>query len=219
MGQSTAQHFKPPKQYNWIMEFDRQGSDTVMYDYDDNDMRQLLREYDFEVGHGSFTDICELESLGCKGFNFGVGYHKQHTPDCYANLAETWDSFRKVQSLYKDWSDTLLEHEEYTRQPVYYNLGGINRPYTTNGMAYTRTTARRKPLTNGAERLKKKEEKKREPLFFSSILNEDDYDIERGQSQALDDIALDKCNCIYCHCTPQQQKEVRKEYEDQNFNA
>ena len=72
-GQSTAQYFKPTKKYNWIMEFDRQGTSTVMYDYDDNDMRQLLREYDFEIEYGAFTDICSLESLGCKEFNFGVG--------------------------------------------------------------------------------------------------------------------------------------------------
>ena len=123
-GRTTAQHFETSKKYNWIMEFDRQGGGVAMYEYEDDLMEELMRTYDYTVDQGSFTDICELQSLGCKGFNFGVGYHKQHTDKCYANLAETFDSFRKVQSFYKDWKDTHLEHEEVYSYRGNWNLSG-----------------------------------------------------------------------------------------------
>ena len=119
-GNSTAQYFESPKQYNWIMEWDRQGGGVVMYDYETVELMSTLRSYDYKTEQGSFTDICELQDLGCKGFNFGVGYHKQHSHECYANLAETWDSFRKFQSFYYDYKDQHLEHEKVEYQPITY---------------------------------------------------------------------------------------------------
>lgn len=67
-GQSTAQYFDEHnnKKYNWMFEFDRQGSGAVMYKYETPEYRNLLRSHGYAVEHGSFTDICELESLGCK---------------------------------------------------------------------------------------------------------------------------------------------------------
>lgn len=113
IGKSTAQFFDAPKDYNWIMQFDRAGSDVVMYDYEDQESVDILESYGYYVGVGAYTDICYLNHLGCKGFNFGVGYHDQHTKDCYANLSETFDSFRKVQDFYNDYKDTYLEHVEW----------------------------------------------------------------------------------------------------------
>ena len=109
-GRSTAQYFKSAKEYNYIVEFDRAGSDVVMYDYEDDDCSQILESVDYSVGSGSFTDICYLSHLGVKGFNFGVGYHNQHTSGCYANLSETFDSFRKFQDFHSQWSGWRFEH-------------------------------------------------------------------------------------------------------------
>ena len=120
VGNSTAQYFESPKKYNWIMEWDRQGGGVVMYDYETTELMSALRSYDYDTEQGSFTDICSLQDLGCKGFNFGVGYHKQHSHECYANLAETWDSFRKFQSFYHDYKDEHLEHEKVEYQPIRY---------------------------------------------------------------------------------------------------
>lgn len=77
-GHSTAKDFKPDKQYNWIAEFDRRGSDAVYYD-NDTEIRQLLKGVGFEVGTGSWSDVGELQDLGCKAFNVGVGYYDEHT--------------------------------------------------------------------------------------------------------------------------------------------
>lgn len=87
---TTAALFDPPegKQYNWIFEFDRHGSDVVMYDFETKELKELLKSYDFEVGRGSFSDIAVMDRLGCAAFNFGTCYHNEHTDNCHADLRE-----------------------------------------------------------------------------------------------------------------------------------
>lgn len=89
-GKSTAAFFEPPKEYDWMIEFDRGGTDVVMYQYDDSDMRSLVRESGARVGDGIFSDICYLEHLGTKGFNWGVGYQDYHGPRAHAFLDDTF---------------------------------------------------------------------------------------------------------------------------------
>lgn len=103
-GQSTGILFKPPegKQYNWMFEFDRRGTDVVMYEYETPVYKKLLESYNFEVGKGSFTDICVMDQLNCAGFNFGTGYHKEHTDDCYADLDDLAGNLGKFIKFYKD---------------------------------------------------------------------------------------------------------------------
>jgi hypothetical protein len=101
VGDSTANLLNPDKQYNWIFEFDRKGQEVVMYDYQTPELKKLMEDFGFEVGHGSFTDICMLDRLGCAAFNFGTGYHKEHSKDCYANLEETAENVEKFVKFYK----------------------------------------------------------------------------------------------------------------------
>lgn len=114
---STAQYFVPDKRYNWIFEFDRQGTDVVMYEYEDIDMELLLQGYGFNLGIGSYSDICELDFMCVKAFNFGVGYHKQHTTACYANLNDTIAMARKFCKFAHENYDTKFEHYPH------YNIG------------------------------------------------------------------------------------------------
>ena len=88
-GCSTARWFVPPRRYNWMFSFDRAGTDVVMYQYDTTATRRLLHRAGFRVGVGSYSDIADLDFLGCTGFNFGCGYHRQHKPDCHTDLNET----------------------------------------------------------------------------------------------------------------------------------
>lgn len=136
IGQSTAKYFNPTKDYNWIVEFDRAGSDTVMYEYEDTECKNLLRDYNIQTGYGSFTDICDLEHLKCKGFNFGVGYHDQHTDLCYANLSETFASFTKFLEFYKDWKDCKFEHT-IQEQVIWNHRPKHTNPYTTLPTTYS----------------------------------------------------------------------------------
>lgn len=192
-GNSTAKHFNPPKKYNWIMEFDRAGSDVVMYDYEDKEVRDLMREYEYRVGSGSFTDICELQDLGCKAFNFGVGYHNQHTDECYANLSETFDSFRKVQEFYEHWKD---EHFPHTKVETYssWSYGGIsNIGFTWRGN--TIATPEPRPL----------------PAPTHSILSSD---VKTECGWELDTIAIEYYGKSYVWLNSKEKEEVDREFDE-----
>lgn len=114
-GNSTAQYFTPPKKYNWIFSFDRAGSDVVLYEYETPKRKALLRDYGFRVGWGSFSDICWLNHLGVTGFNFGIGYHNQHTPKCYAKLRTTNRQASRFACFWHDLKNTALPWSEHTR--------------------------------------------------------------------------------------------------------
>lgn len=122
-GQSTGQFFKPNKQYNWIFSFDRAGDNVVLYDYDDTITQSLMEQYGYKVENGTFSDI-SLMKLNCKGFNFGVGYHNQHTKFCYANIQDTINNAQAFCTFMDEKADTLLEHDhstDWNRQRTYTN--------------------------------------------------------------------------------------------------
>lgn len=108
---STAAQFIPPRQYNWMFEFDRGGFDVVMYNYGSIEMEKLLEAENFEVGFGSYTDICELYNLNCKGFNFGVGYYDYHSRNAYANLTGLAIQAKKFRSFFEKHKDTHFPHD------------------------------------------------------------------------------------------------------------
>lgn len=83
-GASTAEYFEPSehhdRQYNWIIEFDRGGTDVVLYQYEDEDLVDLVEETGVRVENGAFSDISFLEHVGVKAMNWGVGYRDYHGP-------------------------------------------------------------------------------------------------------------------------------------------
>jgi hypothetical protein len=88
-GMSTAEFFEPLKEYDWMIEFDRGGTDVVMYQFEDQFTVDLVKASGARVGEGIFSDICYLEHLGVKGFNWGVGYRDYHGPRAHAYLDDT----------------------------------------------------------------------------------------------------------------------------------
>lgn len=109
-GRSTAAFFDPPKDYNWMIEFDRGGTDVVMYQYEDDDTYALVRGSGALVGQGIFSDICYLEHLGVKGFNWGVGYRDYHSARSHAYLDDTFSMVRKYLRFHEANADTSLPH-------------------------------------------------------------------------------------------------------------
>ncbi len=110
VGMSTAADFTTDKEYNWIFEFDRNGTDVVMYQYEDDHMMDLLEDSGFTVGLGSFSDISEMDQLGVKGFNFGTGYHKEHSLNCHAILSETTHMVNLFTSFFAANQGNRYEH-------------------------------------------------------------------------------------------------------------
>jgi len=109
-GQSTSSYFEPEKQYNWIFEFDRAGDDCVLYDYEDNKTEEIMLSFGWQLGMGAFTDICSLEHLSIKGFNFGTGYHNQHTKNCFADITDTIANVKRFVPFLTEYHSTLLPH-------------------------------------------------------------------------------------------------------------
>lgn len=106
-GNSSAQYAELGKQYNWIFQFDRRGTDCVTYEYDS--MIPHAKKH-FQHGQGSFSDICWLEHLGIGGMNIGTGYYNEHTLKSYANLAETMAQVERFRAFYKEYRDIKIPH-------------------------------------------------------------------------------------------------------------
>jgi hypothetical protein len=101
MGQSTAGDFDTGKEYKWMFQFDRGGTDVVMYDYETKQLCDLVEDSGARVGNGSFSDICMLEHLGCAGFNWGVGYRDYHGPRSHAWLNDTFRMVARFVKFYR----------------------------------------------------------------------------------------------------------------------
>jgi len=125
LGMSTAGHFETSKKYNWIFEFDRRGFDPVLYGYDTPQLRQLLFTFGYKVTHGSFSDISELEHLGCKAINFGVGYDWEHTARCSASIPSVLHQAKKFFQFWAAMKDTRLTHTP--RPPMRYTWTGSTK--------------------------------------------------------------------------------------------
>lgn len=114
--QSTAQYFAPPRQYRYAVEFDRAGSDCVLYQYDDGKLADTLECCGIEIGRGSFSDIAFLD-CGCECVNWGIGYHGQHTNSCYANLCEVNSQLAKFANWYQWFGHREFPYSEPPAKP------------------------------------------------------------------------------------------------------
>ena len=111
-GQSTAEFFAPDKSYDWMIEFDRGGTDVVMYQYDDDNTRAAVREVGARVGDGSFSDIAFLEHLGIKGYNWGVGYQDYHSVRGHAYLDDTFMMVEYFVEFHRQNDGVFMPHEQ-----------------------------------------------------------------------------------------------------------
>jgi hypothetical protein len=117
VGQSSAKAFKTSAKYNWIFELDRRETDVVMYSYErsklgkDDFFDKLLNLFSLKLGMGSFSDIEGLQALGVIGFNFGIGYHNEHTQDCYIDPEEFLSQVAKFGKFYDAFKNVKLPFE------------------------------------------------------------------------------------------------------------
>jgi hypothetical protein len=101
-GSTSARLFRdPPRQYNWMFQFDRAGTDMVMYDYMCPTYTALAAQVGVQVHKGLFSDICSLEHLGCAGMNWGVGYHDYHSSRAYAWWSDVVLNIGRFLSFYE----------------------------------------------------------------------------------------------------------------------
>jgi len=129
VGNTTAKLFTTDSEPNWMVELDRRGTDVVAYEYDSTLLRSLLTSVGFSIGNGSFSDICSLTHLGVVGFNVGVGYHREHSKVCHANLLDTFMQISRLHDFLAKFGDIRLDYDGY--QDTYYidDYGYDDRDY------------------------------------------------------------------------------------------
>jgi hypothetical protein len=100
-GASTAQYFEFPegKEYRYCMQFDRSGNDVVTYNRDSLDFLSDLVSLGAEIGTGSFTDLCYLNTDACC-VNFGTAYYDAHGKKSWADLDDLADMVRLSTELF-----------------------------------------------------------------------------------------------------------------------
>ena len=137
-GKSSASYFKPPRQYNWIFEFDRRGTEVVMYQFENKDMKTKLEGYGYHPEWGSFSDISYLDDLGCKAFNFGVGYHNEHTTFCHALIGDIERAANHFLPFYDNEKNALLPHDVADNYSPYYYYNKYDDNYGNDDYYYGR---------------------------------------------------------------------------------
>lgn len=114
-GGSTAEFFESrshhDRDYHWMIEFDRGGTDVVMYQYEDDECEALVKDSGAKVGSGSFSDIAFLEQLEIKGFNWGVGYRDYHSVRGHAFLEDYWMMVGHFLKFHQANSGIYLPHD------------------------------------------------------------------------------------------------------------
>jgi hypothetical protein len=108
---STAQYFTPPRQYRWMFEFDRRGTDVVMYQYENGETIEAVESVGAYVGIGSYTDLVDLDHLKCVGFNWGCGYELEHTYSCYVDIKSCEFMIDLFVEFYRKYKDTTFKFE------------------------------------------------------------------------------------------------------------
>ena len=115
IGMSTAKNFTTTKKYNWIFELDRRDYGTaVLYNFDTKEIRNALNSLDYKIETGSFSDICDLDNLGCAGINFGTGYKYEHTNACMTRTS--W--MNVVVNMFTDFFATYKNNKFAYEKPV-----------------------------------------------------------------------------------------------------
>jgi hypothetical protein len=135
-GESTATYFEPAKEYDWIIEFDRTGTDVVMYQYEDEPSVRLIETSGADVGIGSFSDIAYLEHVGVKAFNWGVGYQgNYHSVHGFAYLNDTFAMVAKYARFHKRNAGTVMKHVPApARVPAYAGTYGASWTQAKDGL-------------------------------------------------------------------------------------
>lgn len=111
--------------FNYMIEFDRQGSnDAVFYDCDNPEFEAFITKEFYKSAWGSFSDISVIAPvIGCAAVNLSCGYYKAHTKDEYVILPEMEKSIEAACAILERTTETD-KFEYIEAEYAYYNEWG-----------------------------------------------------------------------------------------------
>lgn len=116
--------------FNYIIEFDRKGSeDAVFYDCDNPAFTEFITKKFYKESWGTFSDISILAPyFGCAAVNLSCGYHKPHTKEEYVVVSEMIDSITAAcEILARTTEDDKFEYIEAVHYVNYWGNGRYSR--------------------------------------------------------------------------------------------
>ena len=88
------------------------------------------------MGWGSYSDIAELDTQGCKAFNFGCGYEDYHTRRSFFSLNVFKSQVKKFMGFYWRYKNTNMAHD--VKDDGWWGSGGYGlNSVSVNGKSYS----------------------------------------------------------------------------------
>lgn len=190
-GMSSAMGFTPPegKKYNWMFSFDYRGEGVALYDYKDSRTESLLLNAGYtkeQINSGSYSDIFELEHLGCKGFNFGCGIvGDYHSPFTYASLTLARMSLVKFTRFY---NTNVTHHLKHTPKSNYMVYPAVQSASAVKGKVTTDIEFEEVQSPDGKPKYIAKKDVK--PEVSGTAVNPQGFVVKPSESESL--ISLEK---------------------------
>lgn len=107
---SSANLFYPDKEYNWMFSFDREGTDAVLYDYEDNEDFAAAVSRHFIIGLGSYSDIASAYIDVC-GLNVGTGIRNGHTKNSAVLTSVLLSQINRFLGFYGEFKEERFEFD------------------------------------------------------------------------------------------------------------
>lgn len=128
-GKFAASDIKP--EVNWILEYDRKGSnDAVFYSCDNPEFTEFITDKDigFVLAHGSASDISKVApALNRAAVNLSCGYYDQHHTYEYIIISEMMANIERGKKLIDKPCDKPFEYIE--KKYTYSSSYGSNKSY------------------------------------------------------------------------------------------
>ena len=132
-GKFAASDIKP--KVNWILEYDRKGSnDAVFYSCDNPEFTEFITDKDigFVFAHGSASDISRVApAINRAAVNLSCGYYDQHKKNEYIIISEMMTNIERGKRLIDKPCDKPFEYIEkkYTYSGYSYGTGSSYKSY------------------------------------------------------------------------------------------
>lgn len=116
--------------FNYMIEFDRKGSnDAVFYSCDNADFEDFITQDFYKYTTGSFSDISTLAPyFKCAAVNLSCGYYNAHTKDEYVVLKEMYESISAACKILERTTEAdafeYIEAKSSYRKGYGYGYGG-----------------------------------------------------------------------------------------------